>query len=138
MKRFVTLIVVMIMAFTVSLASARLVGLNVEVSYNPPHPDQYAATAWRLYMDGAIVCSSDTDVVDGIMICPEFEVAPGEYDFTASVLYVDGTESPQSAAFPFFIPLEDSPQPTILEMGITVNGEPVVLRGVYRPVITIN
>lgn len=138
MKKFWVLFFVAVVLVYAGVSQARQVELATEVQYEPPYP-QYEPTGWRLYMDDVQVCTVAT-IVDGVMLCPPFEAAPGNHDFTTTVIYQDGvTESPKSPIFPFFIPPVDLPFPVIIEMVLMINGEPVVMRGqINVPLLPIN
>ena len=73
---------------------------TLEVEYAFTAPEESVVESYKLYMDGAIVCTT-TDIADDRFEC-DIEVPAGVSFFTLSAVFADDTESPQSPAYRWY------------------------------------
>ena len=76
--------------------------IHIEWTYDPySAPTDGLLSAYRLYKDGTKVCQFDTPYTfEGDC---EFASNNGLFTFTLTAVSENGTESPRSAPFPFFL-----------------------------------
>lgn len=121
-------IIFMVMIAFASRPQARTIEqITASIRYAPPYT-QYEAVSWDLKMDGVLVCNYQTESLEAI--CGNFEASPGERSFTVIANRRNGTPSPESPPFVYFIDPEDQTQPSILEIEFIINGQPVMFKGV--------
>lgn len=81
--------------------------MEIEFSFSAPDDPARQLSGYRLYQEGTQVCQTDdpneTSELGVYRITCEFLTETGTFDFTLTALYSDGSESPQSPAFPFEI-----------------------------------
>ncbi len=107
-NRFTLLIVLVILALPVLVGAAiKDHTVQVEFIFDYQSVTDKSVIGYRLYKEGEAVCetsSPEAQYFDCVVTS-----STGLFDFTLSVLYDNGTESPQSAPFPLTILDETSP-----------------------------
>lgn len=79
--------------------------VSVEFSFDANSVPGKEVSGYRLYKEGINLCE-ESAVQPQIMSCTV--KAPGTFDFTLSVLFSDGSESPQSSPFTFSVTSTDA------------------------------
>ena len=74
--------------------------IEVQFSFDAQPPAGVDVSGYRLYKDGTALCEESGSGAQTLNCAVD---TPGAYDFTLSVLYTDGSESPQSAPYEFVV-----------------------------------
>ena len=83
-------------------------------------PEGLELTGYRLYKEGAEVCQLDYPS-DFAGNC-EFQSENGQFNFTLTAVFDDGSESPSSVPFPYFLgPKEANAGVILAVLGLLLN-----------------
>lgn len=75
--------------------------LQIDFSFTNSDAVKKKIISYNLYKDGELTCK-EMAAVDQSISCKVI-LATGTHDFTLAAVYEDGSESPQSPAFSFFV-----------------------------------
>lgn len=92
--------------FLIGWVYAAEVQLEVQFRFNTNQVPAKTVESYRLSKDGAVIDTIPVaDITDNRLTVLAVDAPAGPGDFTLAAIYTDQTESPESAVFPYSVPV---------------------------------